>query len=37
MWFLQPLDISSQQVDGDNVKVEQDPVNDLARETDLKG
>lgn len=37
IWFLQALDISSQKADEDNVKVEQNTVNDLAKETDLKG
>ncbi|RDX97927.1 Histone deacetylase 19 [Mucuna pruriens] len=33
---MKALDISSQQADEDNVKVEQNTVNDLAKETDLK-
>ncbi|KAG4391786.1 hypothetical protein GLYMA_04G000200v4 [Glycine max] len=34
---MKALDISSQKADEDNVKVEQNTVNDLAKETDLKG
>lgn len=36
IWFLQALDISSQKADEDNVKVEQNTVNDLTKETGLK-